>query len=344
MKKKIKLNSSTFIGEDFKPYIIAEMNTSHFGNMETAKLMIKEAKNVGCNCVKFQSWSTDTLYSKTYYDENPIAKRIFNKFSMDESQLLEVANYCKEVGIDFSSTPYSKQEVDFLLDECDAAFIKIASMELNNYPFLEYIAKKDSAIILSTGMGDLEEIKNAVKTIENAGNRNVCILHCISIYPCEIETINLNNIIGLREEFPNYLVGYSDHSIGSEMATASIALGACVVEKHFTLDKTKIGMDNQMASEPDEMSELVNNCQNVKIAMGSKKRKVLAEELEQRKNMRRSIIINKDLDAGREISLNDLDCKRPGTGIPPSKIYDLVGKTIKNDVKADTLIKKSDFN
>ena len=344
MRKKIKLNSSSFIGEDCKPYIIAEMNTSHFGNMETAKLMIKEAKNVGCDCVKFQSWSADTLYSKTYYDENPIAKRIFNKFSMDESQLLEAANFCKQVGIDFSSTPYSKPEVDYLLDKCDAAFIKIASMELNNYPYLEYIAKKNAPIILSTGMGDLEEIKKAVKTIENAGNNKVCILHCISIYPCKTETINLNNISGIREEFPNYLVGYSDHSIGSEMATASIALGACVIEKHFTLDKTKIGMDNQMASEPDEMSELVKNCNNVKIAMGSKKRKVLADELEQRKNMRRSIIINKDLEAGSKISLYDLDCKRPGTGLPPEKINDLVGKTLKNNVKGNTLIKISDFH
>lgn len=342
--KKIKLNNSSFIGEDCKPYIIAEMNTSHFGNMETAKLMIKEAKNVGCDCVKFQSWSADTLYSKTYYDENPIAKRIFNKFSMDEAQLLEAANFCKEVGIDFSSTPYSKQEVDFLLDKCDAAFIKIASMELNNYPYLEYIAKKDTTIILSTGMGDSEEIDKAVKTIEDAGNSKICILHCISIYPCETETINLNNIIGLNEKFPDLLVGYSDHSIGTEMASASIALGACVIEKHFTLDKTKIGMDNQMASEPDEMAELVKNCHNVKIALGSKKRKVLAAELEQRKNMRRSIIFNKDLASGSIITLNDLDAKRPGTGIPPERINDLVGKTLKNDVNADTLVKKSDLH
>ena len=342
--KKIKLNNSSFIGEDCKPYIIAEMNTSHFGNMETAKLMIREAKNVGCDCVKFQSWSADTLYSKTYYDENPIAKRIFNKFSMDEAQLLEAANFCKEVGIDFSSTPYSKQVVDFLLDKCDAAFIKIASMELNNYPYLEYIAKKDTAIILSTGMGDSEEIDKAVKTIEDAGNSKICILHCISIYPCETETINLNNIIGLNEKFPDLLVGYSDHSIGTEMASASIALGACVIEKHFTLDKTKIGMDNQMASEPDEMTELVNNCHNVKIALGSKKRKVLADELEQRKNMRRSLIFNKDLKAGSIISYNDIDAKRPGTGIPPEKINDLVGKTLKNDVTRDTLIKKSDIH
>jgi sialic acid synthase SpsE len=341
MRNNIKLNSSSIIGENVKPYIIAEMNTSHFGNMETAKLMIKEAKNVGCNCVKFQSWSADSLYSKTYYDENPIAKRIFNKFSMNDSQLLEVADYCKEIGIDFSSTPYSRHEVDFLIDKCNAAFIKIASMELNNYPFLEYIGNKGCPIILSTGMGELHEIKKAIKTIENTGNKNICILHCISIYPCETSTINLKNIYGLRKEFPNYVVGYSDHSTGTEMASASIALGACVIEKHFTLDKTKIGMDNQMASEPEEMSQLVQNCHNVNLALGSNERKVLSDEIEQRKNMRRSVIVNKDLKAGSKIKINDLDVKRPGTGFEPGEIHNLVGKVLNIDIDADSMIKKN---
>ena len=344
MKKNIKLRNSSIIGESIKPYFIAEMNTSHFGNMDIAKKMIEEAKKSGCDCVKFQSWSADSLYSKSFYDENPIAKRIFNKFALNNDEMLEVANYCKEIEIDFSSTPYSNREVDFLINDCNAAFIKIASMELNNYPYLDYIGKTGAPIILSTGMGELEEIKKAVKTIENTGNKNICILHCISIYPCETSTINLKNISGLIKEFPDYLIGYSDHSVGTEMASAAIALGACVIEKHFTLDSSKIGMDNQMASEPDEMTQMVQNCKNVQIALGSPNRTVLFDELEQRKNMRRSVIASKDLKAGSKISITDLDVKRPGTGIPPEKINDLVGKTLKNDVKGDTLIKKSDIS
>ena len=344
MKKNIKLRSSSIIGENIKPYIIAEMNTSHFGNMETAKKMIEEAKKAGCDCVKFQSWSADSLYSKSFYDENPIAKRIINKFALNDDEMTEVAKYCKEIGIDFSSTPYSNSEVDFLINDCDAAFIKIASMELNNHPFLEYIGKTGAPIILSTGMGELKEIKKAVKTIENTGNKNICILHCISIYPCETSTINLKNISGLIKEFPDYLIGYSDHSVGTEMASAAIALGACVIEKHFTLDSSRIGMDNQMASEPDEMTQMVQNCKNVQIALGSPNRTVLFDELEQRKNMRRSVIAFKDLKAGSKISIADLDVKRPGTGIPPEEMKTLVGKILNRDIEANTLIKKSDIS
>ena len=344
MNKNIKLRSSSIIGEKIKPYFIAEMNTSHFGNMDIAKKMIEEAKKSGCDCVKFQSWSADSLYSKSFYDENPIAKRIFNKFALNNDEMLEVANYCKEIEIDFSSTPYSNHEVDFLINDCNAAFIKIASMELNNYPYLEYIGKTGAPIILSTGMGELKEIKKAVKTIENTGNKNICILHCISIYPCETSTINLKNISGLIKEFPDYLIGYSDHSVGTEMASAAIALGACVIEKHFTLDSSRIGMDNQMASEPDEMTQMVQNCKNVQIALGSPNRTVLFDELEQRKNMRRSVIASKDLKAGNKISIADLDVKRPGTGIPPEEIKTLVGKILKRDIEGNTLIKKSDIS
>ena len=150
MDKNIKLRSSSVISQSNTPYIIAEMNTSHFGSMEIAKKMIEQAKESGCNCVKFQSWSADTLYSEQYYAENPIATRFVNNFSLSESELIEVAGHSKKIGIDFSSTPYSKSEVDFLLEKCDAAFIKVASMDLNNYPFLEYIAKTGAPIVLST--------------------------------------------------------------------------------------------------------------------------------------------------------------------------------------------------
>jgi len=344
MEKTFRLNNSSLIGENLKPYIIAEMNTSHFGSMETAKKMIEEAKKAGCDCVKFQSWSSDSLYSKSFYDENPIAKRIINKFALTETELLEVAEYCKKVEIDFSSTPYSRPEVDFLLEKCNAAFIKVASMDLCNYPFLDYIGRTGAPIILSTGMSELEEIQKAVKTIENTGNKKICILHCISIYPCETSTINLKNISGLIKEFPNHIVGYSDHSLGTEMASAAIALGACVIEKHFTLDKTKIGMDNQMASEPDEMSKLVSNCHNVQIALGNSRRIVLPTEIEQRKKMRRSVIAAKDLKAGSKITLGDLDVKRPGTGIPPEEIKNLVGKILNRDIEGNTLIEKSDIS
>ena len=341
---KIRLRNSKYIGDYKKPYFVAEVNTSHFGDIDLAKKMIDEAKNAGCDCVKFQSWSAETLYSKTYYDENPIAKRFVKKFSFSINNLEVVSNYCKEVGIDFASTPYSKDEVNFLVEQENVPYIKVASMDLNNYQYLQYIGKTGMPIILSTGMSELDEIRKAVKVIELEKNYNICLLHCVSIYPPETSTISLNNILGLREEFPNYPIGYSDHSVGNEISIASVALGACMIEKHFTLDKTKIGMDNHMATEPDQMKILVKSCNEVKKAIGSTKRVVLSEELEQRKTMRRSIVATRDLKVGTKLTYDDIDVKRPGTGLPPDQIDKLIGKTLIREVAEDTLITKQDFS
>ena len=340
----IRLRDSTVLSDFDRPYIVAEINTSHFGSTEMAKEMIDQAKEAGCDCVKFQSWSAETLYSKTYYDANPVANRMFKKFAFSEADLAEVADYSEKCGIAFSSTPYSPAEVDFLLEKCKAPYVKVASMDLNNCFFLDYMARSGAPIVLSTGMGELKEIHRAVETIEKAGNKNICLLHCISIYPPETSTIRLRNISGLRKEFPDYPIGFSDHSIGTEMASAAVALGACMIEKHFTLDRTKIGMDNQMASEPKEMALLVQNCHNVQIALGDTRRIVLPAELEQRKKIRRSIIAVKDLKAGTKLTVDDLDIKRPGTGLPPDKITELVGKILLRDIEGDTLITEADIS
>lgn len=339
----IVLNNSKVLSDFGRPYIVAELNTSHFGSISTAKSMIDEAKKAGCACVKFQSWSVESLYSQAYYDENPIAQRFVKKFSFTEENLKEVAEYCDAIGIDFSSTPYSKAEVNFLIEHCNVPYIKVASMDLNNTSFLDYIAGTGVPIVLSTGMGDMEEICRAVGTIEKAGNKNICILHCISIYPPEIKTLNLNNIVGLREAFPDYPIGYSDHSIGTEMSSAAVALGACLIEKHFTLNAAKIGMDNQMASEPESMAQLVRNCYQVQIALGGTQRVVNSAEIEQRKEMRRSIVATKNLAAGTELKLEDLDVKRPGIGISASRLHDVVGKTILRDIDKDRMIIESDL-
>lgn len=339
----IKLRNGKVLADFGTPYIVAEVNSSHNGNVEVAKQMIDAAAKAGCDCVKFQSWSAESLYSSTYYKGNPIAKRIVAKFSLTAEQLKDMAAYSREQGIDFSSTPYSTAEVDYLIDECQAPFVKVASMDLNNLKYLRYIAQKNIPIVLSTGMSTMDEIRKAVKTIETEGNKNICLLHCISIYPPEIETIHLNNILGLREEFPDYPIGFSDHSHGVEMASAAVALGAALIEKHLTLDSKKIGMDNQMATEPEEMAQMVQCCHNVNIALGGKNRVVLEAEAEQMKKMRRSVILTNDLTAGHILTEQDLDAKRPGDGISPDQIDNLVGKKLIRDVKADELLTTEDF-
>ena len=193
-------------------------------------------------------------------------------------------------------------------------------------------------------MSQMDEIKNAVSVIEQEGNTRLCLLHCVSIYPPEIDTIRLNNILGLRDQFPDYPIGFSDHTLGIEIPSAAIALGAYyMIEKHFTLDKTKIGMDNQMALEPEEMFQLVEYCNNVHKAIGGKERIVFQAEMEQRKLMRRSVVSSKDLKAGKKLVKSDLDVKRPGTGFIPSKLNDLIGRTLIRDVEKDTLITEQDL-
>jgi N-acetylneuraminate synthase len=339
----VKLDDNFILGSPSDAYIVAEINTSHFGDIELAKTMIDKAKQAGCNCVKFQSWSGDTLYSKEFYAKNPIAKRIISKFSLSDQSLKDISNYCNSTGISFASTPYSRDEVDFLASECNVPYIKIASMDLTNYSFVEYIGRTGKPIVLSTGMGDLNEIRHAIDVISRTGNYKICILHCVSLYPTPPNLLRLNNIIGLKNEFPNFPVGFSDHSLGIEMAPAAIALGACMIEKHFTLDKSKIGMDNQMAIEPDEMGKMIQNCKNVKQALGEYNRIISKEEIEQKIKMRRSVVAARSLKAGHVIGHEDLDVKRPGTGIPPEEILSIIGMKLIKDIDKDACIKKQDI-
>jgi sialic acid synthase SpsE len=339
----MKLNNGIEISNFGKPYYIAELNSSHFGDMDKAKNMISEAKKSGIDCVKFQSWTPDTLYSQTYYEQNPIAKRFVKKFSFSPEELKELSVFSNSIDISFASTPYSKEEVDFLIHECKVPFIKIASMEINNLPYLEYIAKTGSAIILSTGMAEFEEIKKGVETIIASGNRNLCVLHCVSIYPCPPENINLNNILTLRDEFKGIPIGYSDHTIGHEVPIASIAMGSPIIEKHFTLDNSAIGMDNQMATEPESFRNMIDLCNNAYKSLGLHERLVSSEELSQRLNMRRSIVSKNLIKKGQKISGSDIVFKRPGDGISPDEISDVIGKFAKNDIDEDHVIYMDDI-
>ena len=339
----ITLRSGRVIGDYLAPYVIAELNTSHFGDLTIARSMIDHAKEAGCDCVKFQSWSTDSLYASSYYRENAIAKRIVNKFALTDEKLAELAEYAGKIGIDFASTPYSRAEAAFLVETCKVPFIKIASMELNNLSYLTYLGSLGTPLILSTGMGTLEEIVSAVAAIEATGNRQIIILHCTSVYPAPPETIRLQNILGLRSEFPNYPIGYSDHSVGIEIPAASIALGACAIEKHFTLDSSRIGMDNQMATEPDEMKRMIEACRSVHAALGGTGRILDPSEKDQIPKMRRSVISARALKMGEVLTADDLDAKRPGTGIAPTELHTLIGKRMKTDLAADEVILPDHF-
>lgn len=343
MSKSFILNNKKVIKENGLPYFIAELNSSHFGDTENAKDMIAAAKNAGADCVKFQSWSASSLYSKNYYKENPIAERFFKKFSLDEDQLIELCSFCNQIGIDFASTPYSDEEVEYLLEKCKVPFIKIASMEINNHEFLKFIASKKTAIILSTGMSTYDEIIDAVEVIKSSGNENLAVLHCVSIYPLDPAQANLNNIIKLREMLQDIPIGYSDHTIGAETAIAATAIGSPIIEKHFTLDNEKIGMDNQMATMPEEFKSMIEACNKTVSIMGNSLREITQEEYDQRIMMRRSVISRVPIPKDKVLTTEDLAYKRPGSGIPPTEASIIIGKKAIRNIEADELLNQSDF-
>lgn len=345
---KVNINPNRQLYNYSKPYIIAELGANHNGDMDLARTLIKQAHEAGADCIKFQSWSAEKLSAKKVYEDNFFLtddyrnrtdtnlKEIIEKYSISEAQLLEMKSYASELGIDCASTPFSKGEVDFLVEGLDAPFIKVASMDLNNYPFLKYIAAKQRPIVLSTGLSSLDEIDKAVACIEAEGNTQIIILHCVSIYPPKDEEVNLNNIKTLQQLYP-YPIGFSDHTIGTSIPLASIAMGVCLIEKHFTLDKEMEGWDHKVSADKDDLKIICESAARIHTAMGSFRIKSV-ESMERKNAFRRSIIAARDIKEGDIIQEEDLEYKRPGEGLAPEDGRFLIGKPAKRDIEKDTLI------
>lgn len=343
----MQLTPDFMITEGSMPYIVAEIGSNHNGDMKLARMMIDSAVKCGCNAVKFQSWTPKSLIAEeeykrnTKYNDNPrkhwgSLREMVEKYYLRDEQHRELKDYCGTIGIDFCSTPFSPDEAD-LLTALDVPFYKIASMDINNHRLLKHVASKDKPVILSTGMATLAEIEKAIETVTSSGNDKIVLLHCISIYPPEHPDIHLNNILMLKQTF-GYPVGFSDHTIGFSIPLAAVALGACLIEKHFTTDKNLDGWDHEISADPVEMEIIVRESANIKMAMGSYMRTVSKAEQEKKKKLRRSIVAARAMKKGHIISDDDLDFKRPGTGISPDMIKYLVGRTLSVDVKFDEVI------
>ncbi|GAA0353714.1 N-acetylneuraminate synthase family protein [Bowmanella denitrificans] len=350
----LKLTESVKIGNYRRPYVIAELGSNHNGDMDLARKLILEAKEAGADCVKFQSWSKETIFSRKKYEDNYFIaddyrnrtdytlEEIVEEYAISETELLEMKKFADEVGIDCTSTPFSKREADFLVDVLQTPFIKVASMDLNNLPFLDYLARKGKPMVISTGLSDLSEIDRAVKTIEEAGNKEICILHCVATYPPVDADVNLNNIITLRQCYPDYPIGFSDHTIGVQIPLASIALGAALIEKHFTLDKNMVGWDHKVSATKDEMHGIVEGAKRICDALGSF-RVVATESAERKAEFRRSIVLSRAMKAGETLTLEDIDYKRPGTGISPSMTEHVIGFKVNKDLPYDYILNKEDL-
>ena len=332
------------------PYIIAEIGANHNGDIKLAKEMIDKAKECGCDAVKFQSWSKESLFTKDFYKEkNQFVDKNFGtleemveKFSLSKKEHIVLKEYCDNKKITFCSTPTTPEEVD-MLDELKVPFFKVASMDLNNLSFLKYIAEKGKTIILSTGMGSLAEIETALNTIYETGNEEVILLHCIAVYPPDDKIINLRNIEMLNKTF-SIPVGFSDHTIGTSIPLAAITLGAKVIEKHFTLDKTLPGWDHAVSANPEEMKLIVEEGKRIVTALGEYRRVVSEKEMKQRESFRRSIITKRNIKKEEILREEDLYFKRPGTGIRPDEVKYILGRKVNKDIDEDELIKWEDLN
>lgn len=334
-------------------YIIAEIGANHNGNMDLAFQLIDEAVKCGADCVKFQSWNKSSVFSRKTYDDNYFLaddyrnrtdytlEEIVEEYSIDFKQHYLLKEHCEKMGIEFNSTPFSCAEVDLLVDELDVPFIKIASMDLNNLPFLKYVAGKKRPVVLSTGLGTLADVDDAVSCLEKNGCNEIVLLHCIAIYPPKDEQVNLNNIDMLRDTF-GYPVGYSDHTLGTIAPIMSIAKGACIIEKHFTLDKNMIGWDHKVSADSSDLKTIVEAAVRGNKMLGNRRESVV-ESQERRDAFQRSIVAARDIPKDKVIEIEDIDYKRPGIGIPPKYSEFIVGKKAQRNISYDEIIKMEDF-
>ena len=327
-----------------KTLVIAEAGVNHNGSLETAKELIKTAKECGADIVKFQTAKLDSLVSKSaqmaeYQKENigkeESQKDMLSKLLLPYEDFVILADYCKEVGIEFLSTPFDIDSIRFLNDMQD--IWKVPSGEITNYPYLVEVAKTGKEIILSTGMCTMEEVDAALEVLKENGAEKITLLHCTTNYPTPMEDVNLNAMLTLKEHC-GYEVGYSDHTKGIEVPIAAVALGAKVIEKHFTLDRNMEGPDHKASLEPDELKAMVDAIRNIEAAMGNGKKVPSESEKANIAVARKSIIASRDIKAGEVFSEENLTTKRPGNGISPMKWTEVLGAKAIRDFKEDELI------
>ena len=325
-------------------FIIAEAGVNHNGDLNTAYKLCDAAKYAGANAVKFQIFNPDKLVTKNakkaeYQSKNDKSSdtqyEMLKKLSLCNEDFKNISLYCKKIGIEFMATAFDEDSVDFL-HSLGVSVIKIPSGEITNLPYLIKISKLWNNVIMSTGMATFDEIKEAYTVLSKYGAK-VTVLHCTTEYPAPFETVNLNAMHFLGKKL-GIRYGYSDHTKGIEVPIAAVALGASVIEKHFTLDKNMDGPDHKASIEPDELKAMVNSIRNVEIALGVADKVVNDCEMRNRLVARKSIVAKKSIKKGEVLTIDNLTTKRPGTGISPMKWFEVLGTNAVRDFEQDELI------
>lgn len=338
------------IGGNFPCFIIAEIGSNHNRNFKTALKMIDAAKEAKADAVKFQTYSAEKMYSRytpkpKYLNKGKVSRKdesvweLIKRIEMPREWHKDLAKYCRKKDIIFLSTPFDLEAVDEL-EKVKVPAYKIASFEITHLPLLEKVGKTKKPIILSTGMADLEDIKLALKTIYKHGNKNVILLHCAIGYPPKFNDLNLRAMETMRKTF-KIPVGFSDHTLGITSSVAAAALGACVIEKHFTLSRKQKGPDHSFALEPDELKNMVQAIRDTEDALGSPIKKHTNSENELYKLARRSLVSACEISKGSIITEEMIEVKRPGYGIHPKFICDVIGKKARRNIREDEILKWS---
>ena len=350
----LKIGNLTLTDDDL-PFVIAEAGVNYYDiaasldiePLEAAKLMISEAKKAGAGAIKFQTYKAEKLASKNspaYWDTTKESSRsqyeLFRKFdSFGEDEYRELSRYAGYMGIVFLSTPFDFESADYLEPLMPA--YKISSSDITNIPFIKHMATKEKPVMLSTGASTLEEIREAVRAIESAGNNDIVLMHCVLSYPTKYEDANLRMILDLKEKFPDYLIGYSDHTPPDEnmlVLTTAYGLGAVVLEKHFTLDKSLQGNDHYHSMDSEDLLRFWKNIDVVADILGEREKKPLNCEMPARKNARRSIVTSVKIPKGAVIEREMITFKRPGTGISPRDIDKVIGMRALRDINEDEIL------
>lgn len=331
-------------------YIISEIGVNHNGCLETAKSMIRVSKDIGADCVKFQSFSASRLARKntpkTDYqkDSNMTYESHFDMLSdleLNINQMRELKYFCEQIGIDFLSTPYDPQAIDELLSIGCKSF-KVASADLTDIFIHKKLAEYADVVYLSIGMATFKEIRSTLD-IYNNSKAKITLLHCVSNYPCSPQSVNMNVIKSLKKEF-NLDVGFSDHTLGSTAAILSVSFGVTVIEKHFTLDREAKGPDHQASSEPHEFKSLIDDVKSADVMLGKFEKVLQDEEISMKNISRKSLVYKSDFTKGHIIKLDDLTAKRPGCGISPQCLNDFIGKKLIVNVNGDQSCSYEDFD
>ncbi len=341
---------SKFVGENHPTYIIAEIGINHQGDVDIAKKLIAEAANAGANAVKFQKRSIKRILTREglempYDNRNSFGKTYGEHkeaLELSEHDYHELQTFAGEHAVDFIASGWDEESIDFL-DNLGVPFYKMASADLSNLPLLAHTAQKGKPMILSTGMANMDMVETAVKIVEPFGIP-ICILQCTSTYPSVFEEINLEVIHTFKSSFPNAVIGYSGHELGIAITEAAVALGANIVERHFTLDRTMKGGDHAASLEPGGFAKLVRDIRHIESAMGGTAKEIQSSEAPIFKKLAKSVVSLVDISAGTPLTRDMLTTKGPGTGISPARLDELIGKTLVTDIKADTVIKDEHIN